>query len=184
MNFRLAFVLIILAVFTRLGLNLLPAPPHNFSPIAAIGLFGAAAFNRRWLALALPFSALFLSDLFLNNVIYSRFYTGFTFITSWWIYAAFGLVMLTGWVMLRQKTTPLRVVSASLIASLIFFLVTNYSVWANGTMYPANWAGLLACYAAGLPFLGNTILGDLFFSSALFGIFYWAERRQWSRQPA
>lgn len=184
MKFRLALTLIVLAVITRLSLNLLPAPPHNFSPIAAMGLFGAAAFNRRWLALALPFSALFLSDLFLNNVIYSRFYTGFTLITSWWIYAAFSLVMLTGWVMLRQKTTPVRVISASLISSAIFFLVTNYSVWATGTMYPKNAAGLAACYTAGLPFLSNTILGDLFFSTALFGLYYWATNRQWSKQLA
>ncbi len=111
MKFRLALALIVLAAITRLSLNLLPAPPHNFSPIAAMGLFGAACFNRRWLALAVPFAALFLSDLFLNNVIYRQFYTEFTLITSWWIYAAFGLVMLIGWAALRQKTSPARVIA-------------------------------------------------------------------------
>jgi hypothetical protein len=181
MKLRLALSLILLALVTRLTLNLLPAPPHNFSPIAAMGLFGAACFNRRWMALAVPFAALFLSDLFLNNVIYRQFYTGFTLVTSWWIYAAFGLVMLTGRALLRQKTTPMRVISASLVSSAIFFLVTNYSVWATGTMYPNNPAGLLACFTAGLPFLSNTVLGDLFFSGALFGTYFWASNRQWSK---
>ena len=184
MKLRLALALILLAAITRLSLNLLPHPPHNFSPIAAMGLFGAACFNRRWLALAVPFIALFLSDLFLNNVIYSQFYSSFTLLTSWWIYAAFGLVMLVGWVMLRQKASPGRVISASLISSAIFFLVTNYSVWASGMIYPHNGAGLLACYAAGLPFLSNTVMGDLFFSSALFGVYYWAMNRQVVKQIA
>jgi len=184
MKLRLALALILLAAITRLLLNFLPYPPHNFSPIAAMGLFGAAVFNRRWMALAVPFAALFLSDLILNNVIYSQYYTSFTFITSWWIYAAFGLVMFIGSAVLRKKASPARVVGASLIASLVFFLVTNYSVWASGLMYTKDAAGLMTCYTAGLPFLGNTILGDLFFSTALFGVYYWVTNRKLSTQTA
>lgn len=184
MKLRLALWLIFLATLTRLSLNLLPAPPHNFSPIAAMGLFGAACFNRRWMALLVPFAALFLSDLFLNNVLYRQFYSGFTLITSWWIYAAFGLVMLTGWALLRQQITATRVIAASLLSSGIFFLVTNYSVWSTSVMYPKDFSGLLACYTAGLPFLSNTVVGDLFFSSALFGVYFWVSSRQMRRQIA
>ncbi len=178
MNTRIAIALIFLAALTRLALNLLPAPPHNFSPIAAIGLFGAAYFSRQALTLTVPFIALFLSDLILNNIIYSQYYPGFTLITSWWIYAAFGLVMLAGWLLLRQKISPLRVVSASLIASIVFFLVSNLSTWAETTLYPKTVAGLMACYTAGLPFLKNTLMGDLFFSAVLFGTYEWAVSRK------
>lgn len=184
MKLRLALSLVLIAVITRLTLNLLPYPPHNFSPIAAMGLFGAACLNRRWLALAVPFAGLFLSDLFLNNVIYREFYSSFTLVTSWWIYAAFGAVMLLGWYSLRDKVSPGRLVVVSLSSSLIFFLVTNFSVWFEGTMYPKTMAGLSACYAAGLPFLQNTILGDLFFSAALFGVYFWAVNRQTAKQQA
>jgi hypothetical protein len=184
MKFRLALALIVFAAVTRLTLNLLPTPPHNFSPIAAMGLFGAAYLNRRWMAVAVPFLALFLSDLFLNNVIYRQFYTEFTWITSVWIYAAFALVIVTGWVVLRQSPSPRRILVASLMSSAIFFLVTNYSVWAESMMYPKNMAGLLACYTAGLPFLTNTILGDLFFSAVLFGAFQWATTYRISKQVA
>lgn len=173
MKYRLALALIALAALTRL----LPHP-HNFTPIAAMALFGAAYFKRTWWMLSVPFAALFLSDLFLNNVIYSDLYNNeFTLVTSWWIYAAFALVMLAGMGWFSQKTTAIRVLGASLSASAIFFLVTNFSVWAESGMYPHHLLGLSACYTAGLPFLGNTILGDLFFSAAMFGVYEWLKSR-------
>ncbi len=173
MKYRLALALIALAALTRL----LPHP-HNFTPIGAIALFGAAYFNRQWLMLAVPFAALFLTDLFINNVIYRELYGGqFTLITSWWIYAAFAMVMLAGFGLLSKKVSGIRVLGASLSASAIFFLVTNFSVWAESGMYPKTAAGLAACYTAGIPFLGNTVMGDLFFSAAMFGVFEWAKSR-------
>lgn len=177
MKYRLAIALIALAAITRLFPH-----PHNFTPLAAIALFGAAYFKREWWMLAVPFVALFLSDLFINNVIYSGLNPQFTLITSWWIYAAFALIMLVGMGWL-QKITTFRVLGASLSASLLFFLVTNFSVWLESSMYPTSLAGLLSCYTAGIPFLGNTVMGDLFFSAAMFGTYEWAKKRSlgWSR---
>jgi hypothetical protein len=37
-------------------------------------------------------------------------------------------------------------------------------------MYPKSGAGLLAAYAAGLPFLVNSLLANSIFSGVLFGI--------------
>lgn len=176
MKYRLALALIALAALTRL----LPHP-SNFTPIAAMALFGAAYFSRQWLMLAVPFAALFLSDLFLNNVIYREVYGNqFTLITSWWVYAAFGLVMLVGMGWFRQKVNIARVLGASLSASAIFFLVSNISTWVETDLYPKTFAGLMACYTAALPFLGNTIMGDLVFSTAMFGIYEWVRRRSGS----
>jgi hypothetical protein len=169
---RLAIALVFVAALTRL----LPHP-DNFSPIGAMALFGAAHFGRPRLTLLAPFAALFVSDLLLNNLVYAEFYDGFTLITSWWIYAAFAVVMLAGWAILRGKTSVPRLAAASLSASLLFFLVSNFSVWAGSGMYPSTPEGLLACYAAGLPFLQNTVLGDLFFSGLLFGSYHWMARR-------
>lgn len=172
MKLRLSIALVFAAALTRL----LPHP-DNFTPIGAMALFGAAYFSRNTLTLTIPFISLFLSDLILNNVIYSQYYTGFTLITSWWIYGGFALVMLAGWLLLRNNVSPGRVIVASLTASLLFFLVTNFSVWQSGMMYPRTGAGLMACYAAGLPFLKNTVMGDLFFSGVLFGTYEWIGRR-------
>lgn len=166
MKIRLAIALVFAAALTRL----LPHP-DNFTPIGAMALFGAAYFNRQALTLSVPFIALFISDLILNNVIYRQYYPEFTFITSWWIYGAFSLVMLAGWLLLRRSVNPARVILASLASSLIFFLVSNLSTWTETTLYPKTFAGLMTCYTAGLPFLKNTVMGDLFFSGVLFGTY-------------
>lgn len=174
MKFKLAISLILLAALSRL----LPHP-DNFAPIGAMGLFGASYLGRRWMAFAIPFSALFISDLILNNVVYRDYFDGFTLITSWWIYAAFGLTILLGWAALHgRKFDPGRVAIASFSASLLFFAITNFGHWADYNMYPKTGAGLVACYTAALPFLKNTIAGDLFFSAVLFGVYEWRNRSQ------
>ncbi len=157
MKLRLAIALTALAALSRL----LPHP-DNFTPISAMALFGAAYFSQQIRMLSVPFLALFLSDLVLNNVIYRQYC----------------LVMLLGWTLLRQKVTPARLLFASLSASAIFFLVTNFSTWLDSGMYPHTPAGLTACFVAGLPFLKNTILGDLFFSGVMFGAYEWMLGRQ------
>jgi hypothetical protein len=177
MKLRVALAMIALAALSRL----LPHPP-NFTPIAAIGLFGAAYMQRRWLAFAVPFAALFLSDLLLNNLVYAQFYDGFQWFTSFWLYLAFGLVIGMGQWLLRRQVSPGRVITASLLASAVFFLVSNLFTWLGSPIYPQTPAGLLSCYVAAIPFFGNTLLGDLLYSGVLFGGYAWISSRQAVRQ--
>jgi len=71
--------------------------------------------------------------------------------------------------LIRRWPGPLPVVAAMMSCSLIFFLVTNFAVWAVSGMYPMTWRGVLQCYVAALPFLDKTVLGDLFWTAVLFG---------------
>ena len=48
-----------------------------------------------------------------------------------------------------------------LLASFLFFLISNFGVWILG--YPKNLEGLLLCYTMAIPFFGYSIAGDLFF---------------------
>jgi hypothetical protein len=162
--------LILLAVFSRL----IPHP-HNFTPIGAIALFGAAYFSQKWLALLIPLLAMWISDLFINNVIYGAYYDSFQWMGSAWVYAAFIAISLLGMRALKQVTVP-NILGSSLGASLIFFLLTNFGVWLGSTVYPQSLSGLMASYVAGIPFFGNTVLGDLIYSGMLFGVFAWAKR--------
>lgn len=155
--------IVIVAAATRL----IPHP-MNFAPLGAMALFGAAYFGKRGLGLLLTMGAWFLSDLFLNNFVYSMG-AGFTLFTpgSFFIYGSIALIFLLGSSFLKQITLP-RLLGGSLMASAIFFIVSNFGVWMQGTMYPMTGTGLVACYAAAVPFLKFTILGDLCYSGVLF----------------
>ena len=172
-NLRLVLLtgLILLAAIARI----LPHP-HNVTPIGGMALFGAAYFGRKYMALLVPFLALWLSNLFLDNVIYSAYYDGFVWFSQPAVFVSFLLIVGLGWLTLK-KINPLRLFGASLGASVLFFLVSNLGVWLQGGIYPMSFSGLMMCYGAGLPFFRNTLLGDLLFVSVLFGAFEWLQYR-------
>jgi len=92
------------------------------------------------------------------------------------IYGSFALITCLGfWV--RRKQTVLRLASASVAAAVLFFITTNFGVWALGDWYPLTWSGLAECYVAAVPFFQNTLWSDLFFSGVFFGGLKLAERR-------
>ena len=62
----------LLVTFSRL-INVMP----NFSPLAAVSLFGAAHFKQKWQAFIIPLVSVWISDLFINNIIYSQYYSFF-----------------------------------------------------------------------------------------------------------
>lgn len=167
LRFGIIALLIVLAASSRF--LLLPIP--NVSPIGAMGLFGAAYFAKKYWAFIIPIAALWMSDLFLNNVVYAQYYESFQWIGNVWVYLGFIAIVLLGMGMLK-KISAGRLFGASLLASTLFFLLTNFGAWLmpHG-LYPYNFSGLMACYAAGIPYFWNTLAGDLFFVSVLFGSF-------------
>jgi len=169
--------IIVVAALSRLLFVMIP----NFSPIGAIALFGAAYFSKKYLAFLIPIAAMWMSDLLINNVIYPRmfpeYYDGaFAWGVSFWVYGAFALTVVGGFLMLR-KINFKNVALASVIAAIGFFLVTNFGVWAGGIMYPKTASGLLLCYGAAIPFFWNTLLSNLIFAAALFGGYEFLKQR-------
>lgn len=139
--------LIVLAVASRL----LPHPP-NFAPITGIALFGAAHFKQKWFAFLLPLFCLFITDLVLG--------------LSWinlFVYGAFALITLIG---MKRKSLHFPSVLAG---SLLFFIVSNLGVWL--LHYPLTVEGLATCLTLAIPFFGNTLAGDLFYTVVLFYTF-------------
>jgi hypothetical protein len=156
-------VALVSAIVAAAALRLVPHPP-NFTPIGAMALFSGAYLGGRWLAFAIPLGALVLSDAILG------FYPG-----MWVQYVAVALIVLLGMLALQRRSV-LRITGAAVVSSILFFLVTNFGVWAFSGMYPATAAGLAACYVAAIPFFQNTIAADLFYATLLFGGFALAER--------
>ena len=150
--------LILLAILTRI----LPHIP-NFTAMSAIALFGAAQYNKKIMAFLVPITALLLSDAILG------FYQGME-----WIYGTFILIIISGFY-LRNKITVPRLILLSVVSSMLVFIVTDLGLWMSATLYPRTLAGLESCYVAALPFLRNELIGDLFYSGLLFGLFYLAQ---------
>ncbi len=147
---------------------------HNFTAVGAVGLFAGALFKEKFWAFVVPFAALWMSDLFLNNVVYGHFYEGFVWLGQGaiWIYLGFAANVLIGMIVIKKiKVVPILI--AALGASAAFFLITNFGSWASPfpPFYPKSFAGLLTAYGAGLPFFLNTILANLVFSFLLFGTY-------------
>jgi hypothetical protein len=146
--------------------------PHidNFTPIAAMALFGAASMNDKKLAFLVPMIAMLISDILLELI------TGWGFHnTLIYVYVSFILTSLIG-LQIKKNPGVLTIGAASLISSVLFFLITNFGYWAaNGFVGGA--AGLSAAYIGGLPFFAPTLVGDLFYNSILFGALYLAQRR-------
>jgi hypothetical protein len=165
-------VALILAVAAT---RLLPHPP-NFTAVSAMCLFGGAYFHRRWLAFVVPFAALLLSDAVLT-AIYGQSITA-AVSSVWGNYVAFALIVLLG-TLLYNRVTLGRTASATILATALFFLLTNFKVWlmGHGTVFPHTPAGLVACYVAALPFARNDLLGNAFYVSILFGSMELLKRR-------
>jgi hypothetical protein len=158
--------LILFASFTRI----IPHMP-NFTPIGAMALFGGAYLKNKNHAFLIPIISLWISDIIINNFILSYyndftwFYPGFL-----WQYGSFFIMILIGFFFLK-KISFKNVFITSLCSSLLFFVITNFGVWISGSMYPLSLDGLLICFLAALPFYKGTLLGFIFYSSFLFGVY-------------
>jgi hypothetical protein len=202
-----------LAVALAVVAGLIRVIPHpwNFTPVAALGLFGGARL-RPWQALTLPFVVMVVSDLFIWGLL------------GWppfnpLVYGCFAVTVLLG-LALRRTKSWLLIGGASVAASLLFFLVTNFGVWYTSRVdpqelpagagmvrqtegarysvgmirYSDNSKGLLTCYLMGLNFsakdapplgfTGNLLAGNLFFTALLFGAQAWLSRRVAKPQAA
>ena len=93
-----------------------------------------------------------------------------------WVYVSFALSVCLGF-LVRKRPGYVTVFTASLAGSVLFFLLSNFGVWLDGTLYPLTTAGLYTCYVAAIPFFRNTLLGDLFYAGLLFGSFAWAQQQ-------
>jgi hypothetical protein len=185
MKLNLHFGVVVTLILTVAVLRLVPHLP-NFSPMCAIALFGAAHFRARWQAYVLPLATIILSDVLVNNILYAHILKGFTLFYEGcvWQYAAYAMIVLGASAWFKQSLSATKVLGGALGASLLFFLVSNFGVWASGTSYPQNMTGLMACYAAGIPFLNQTILGDMLYSGVLFGVFALAQNTVLKTQTA
>src|SRR3954470_16515491 len=163
----LAYVYLIFAVAFRFIAPVLgsraDASLFSFTPtLAALLYFG---YQQPRSLLGLPLLLFAAGDLAPSRFVY-HYPLGADLLFSWAFYA--GAVLLGS--LLKDRLSVPRLAGASLAGSISFFLLSNFAVWAVWQMYPKTFAGLSACYVAGLPFFRNGFFGDLAWTAVLFGL--------------
>ncbi len=153
--------------------RIFPNRPLGFAPQIAVALFAGSLFvrNKKY-AFLLPLISMLISDgiyqlLYVNGLSeIAGFYGG-----QWLNYLL--IISLTCFGFLIKKNNILAIVGSSIAAPTVFFILSNGLVWlgGGGWGHPKTMAGLLACYADGLPFYPNSMYATLLFSSILFGTY-------------
>lgn len=153
------FIIVFLFIIIGAGARLLPHLP-NFTPIAAIALFAGVYLSKRT-ALFLPIAIMLISDIFI----------GFYDIKiMFFVYFSFGLSVLLG-LWLKNNKKWRNIIIGSILASLAFFVITNFAVWVFTPWYAKTIEGLAKCYLLAIPFFRNSLMGDLFYSTLFFGAY-------------
>jgi hypothetical protein len=157
-----AYLLLAVAILSRF----LPhAGLWNFTAVGgALLYFGA---RRSWREMLAPLTALIATDYLLTVYIYHYSFTWQSYVPTWAWYA---MAMVLGQILLRARTTFVRVAAGALLGPTSFFLVSNYAVWASGWLYPRTLGGLSACFAAGVPFYRNDLLSTAIVAGLAFGV--------------
>ena len=139
---------------------------HNFAPVAAVALCGAVYLPRR-IAAVLPLAMLFFSDVVLNLFHYHQPLFTFDILPR---YVALALITMLGFALRGNASVP-RLLGASFVGSLVFFVVTNTGSWLSEPAYAKTAAGWLQAMTTGLPgypstwwFYRYTLLSDLFYT--------------------
>ncbi len=157
----LAYLFVVFAVLVHA--RAVPMPFH-FTPVAAALLFFGARVPRR--RMITPLALLILCDLYLNKFVYG-YPLGWDQAVTWVWYAA--IILFGG--LLARNTSALRVVGASLVASVSFFLISNFAVWAAWReMYPGDLEWPSELLRRGCAVLPQHAGSDLLFSAAFFGV--------------
>lgn len=142
-------------IFIGISARLIPHPP-NFTPIVATALFSGVYLSKKY-AFIVPITIMILTDLFL----------GFSKSTPI-VYSCF---LLTGFMglWLRNNKNVVYIFSATMLSSLIFYVLTNFNYWYGGALYSKDVGGLISSYIAALPFFKNELAGNIIYTGLFFG---------------
>lgn len=158
-------ILLIVSIIFLVSLTRLVPHLPNFSPILALAIFGGAYLPNKKTVFLIPISAMFLSDLILG--FHSQ------------IYAVYGCILILSFLgrTIQNKINIRNLTITGISGSLIFFIVTNFSVWLGDNLYPLTLNGLIQCYVMAIPFFHNTLISTFIFLAILFTGYSFAEKK-------
>ena len=159
--FFFAIIFALISAFLRLA-------PHapNFAPVGALALWSGFYLPKR-VGIIFPLLAMLASDAFIG------FYDVRIMLA---VYASFALMAFLGRLAREKHASARYAPLVAVLGSTVFYLATNFAVWANSSLYPQTAEGLLWCYTLALPFFRNTLLSDLMYGASFFAVYELARR--------
>lgn len=140
-------VSIYLGIFLAIAISRFIPHPPNFTSVIALSFYVPAILGLSYIpAVILSFA---ITDIVIG------YHTG-TFFT-------WGSVFLIGMIAQSFSKTLISRLSGAFIGAIIFFLVTNFGVWASG-MYGYTLSGFIDCYFLAIPFFAYNAISTLMFS--------------------
>ena len=155
------FSILLAAITIGIAMRTIPSIP-NFSPFLAVALFSGMMFKNKTFAFALPFAVQLFNDLVLFE------WHG----SAWAVYLGLAAIVMLG--RISNSNSYLSSIIGMLSGAISFFLITNFAVWTEGTLYPMSFSGLLHSYTMAIPFFKSTLLSSMVFASLFFFIFKYA----------
>jgi len=159
--------LILLLAFSRF----IPHPP-NFTPIVAVAIMSGYFFKNINLSYIVLLISMLLADVFIG------FYKHMFF-----VYLSLFLITFI-FFKISDKVNSKNLFIFGFLGSLIFFLVSNFGVWASGVIspitslpYEKNINGLINCYFLAIPFFTKTLISTIFFSYIAYFLKYSFNRK-------
>lgn len=160
-RFLLAFLLILIGVLGRTVFHF----GENIEFVTAVTLLAGSFLGFFW-TFFVPLTIMAISDIIIGNTN--------IFIFTWSAYLLIGLLAL---IFLRQNkgfvNNILKAEFTGILASLVFYLWTNFGVWAldGFSMYSDNLSGLVDSYIMGIPFFKANLFSNLIIVPLSFYLF-------------
>jgi hypothetical protein len=159
-----AYLVLLLAACTRLAPHWMHHDGMNLTAAGA-GLLFFGSRQPRWQAV-IAAAVMALTDVYLTLRVYHYPFHPQAYLVTWAWYAA---AVLIGSGLLR-RVSLLRTAAAIFASATGFFLLSNFAVWIGGGLYVHSLSGLMACYAAAMPFYRNDLISTAEVSAVLFGV--------------
>lgn len=172
--YTLAALVVVAALY-----RIIPNRPLGFAPQIAIALFAGSIMKDKKYAFALPLLSMLISDI-LYEILFT---TGLSSIKGFYSgqfsnYILFGGLTVLGFFI--QKRNVLHIALGSLAGPTLFFLISNFFVWAGDSVinYPKTIDGLLQSYTAGIPFYTGSLVATALFCGIFFGAYALLNQKQ------
>jgi hypothetical protein len=166
-KYIIASILILLGILFRTVWHM----GDNVEFVTAASLLSAAYLGLRF-SIIVPFLIMLISDIFIGTT------NIFLFTWSAYVIIAFGAYTAMKFKVQNEIKTIVKATGIGIIASVWFYLWTNFGVWALDSwgMYPKTLVGLIDAYIMGLPFLKSNMIGNLILVPASFGLYAMSEK--------